>query len=965
MKIKCSKCGQAYKIEAECSNCSSISSATISDFTSNKIIHPKYNYTSGKRYLFKKKLGSGGNGEIYEFEDTTLTRLVAVKIPLESMRNDILLQEARIGGFLEHPNILPVYDIGTSSDRSCFVMRKFEEKSNFYGLRNESQIKILQAFLQVCYGVSYAHSKQIIHFDLKCENILLGHHGEVVIVDWGLSSYIDNIKTKFSLGVIVGTPQYMSPEQASGNPEKYSIACDIYSLGMTLYKTIATKNLLMGLTTQQTISKVLSPTENVIPIKKPPHISKQLYSIVKKATAYNSKQRYLNVNELIQDIESYLKQEDGIAFKQNVFRKIYSLCKKYPRFFACSVLLMAFLLAASYFMQSRHFEAQVQGQKALKMNNAHQAVQAYTIASTILPWKTTANEKVLQEYILFKKQLRKIRFSFFYMYYLEENIKNGLLTVKQDPKTICQQAQEKLEYINQYLSKCNSEVKQFINAQYLEHRKAEIILIEKITTLKKENAHSLFQNILTKHQLKTDEHLSLILHFSTKNWDAVEETTKNNVGFYWGYLLQSIRFAQEGKMEQSSLAITPCLVLKPHDPLPYFVMSFFSRNEKDLSFAHLYKASQIAPNDPMVHFHIANLHYYYQNFSKAQEHYNKVIESEPKFVGGYHNRGNTWIHKKHSQKAISDFQKAIELVPHLASSYNGMGQAYRLDKKWKLAIINYKKAAKLNPKYKALSYSNCGNIYFDQNKYQQALDYYQKSLSVDSKFIEAYFNLAITYAKLGQIDLAINFHSKTIELDKEYLFSYIERAILYKQQKMFSKSINDYKYALKLDPYNAKIYYNKAVLFEEMGKDNEAILNYEKALKLDSEHVKSCYNYAVLQHKQRNFSVALIYYNKAIKNGKLIYHFFYQRAQVYVALNQISSATTDYLKVIEMEKNHLKAHYMLARIYSMTNKPEQACNYLQRCMQLNKNYKRIIQQDRFFQAIKKHPMYKKLMFSTK
>jgi len=237
---------------------------------------------SGTRYTIQRELGSGGMGAVYLAEDTELERPVAVKVlHVEDGSPELadrILLEARAMAQLEHPNILPVYDVGRLPEgRLFFVMRYVEgQRLDAYGDAGHTLPERLRLFGKICDAVAFAHSRGVLHRDLKPENIMVGRFNEVLIMDWGLARWL---REQEPGGRVMGTPDYMAPEQQRGDPTVDERA-DVYALGRILQE-------LAG-----------------------PQAPKPLRAIAAKAQAAEREQRYSSVAELADDVWRYL---DGLA----------------------------------------------------------------------------------------------------------------------------------------------------------------------------------------------------------------------------------------------------------------------------------------------------------------------------------------------------------------------------------------------------------------------------------------------------------------------------------------------------------------------------------------------------------------------------------------------------------------------------------------------------------------------------
>ncbi|MFK7819049.1 MAG: protein kinase [Planctomycetaceae bacterium] len=228
---------------------------------------------AGGRFRVLRKHAEGGLGEVFLAHDTVLNREVALKeIRVAESQSDVnrtrFRNEAEVTGRLEHPGIVPVYDLGHHEDgRPFYAMRfirggdlksaikKFHNSPSSASSRNLEFRELLGRFVDVCNAVSYAHSRGVLHRDLKPNNIMLGEYGETLVVDWGIARTgnmdLEGLNTSAkakqitpahphdtSAGTVLGTIEYMSPEQASANTAEIGPPSDTYSLGAILYEIL-------------------------------------------------------------------------------------------------------------------------------------------------------------------------------------------------------------------------------------------------------------------------------------------------------------------------------------------------------------------------------------------------------------------------------------------------------------------------------------------------------------------------------------------------------------------------------------------------------------------------------------------------------------------------------------------------------------------------------------------------------
>jgi eukaryotic-like serine/threonine-protein kinase len=345
----------------------------------------------GERFRVLRPHARGGLGAVFVALDTELNREVALKQILDKRADDStsrrrFLLEAEITGGLEHPGIVPVYGLGHHGDGRPYYAMRFIRGDTLKeaidcchadvamktdaGRRSLELQKLLRRFIDVCDAIGYAHSRGVIHRDIKPANIVLGKHGETLVVDWGLAKPMGRAgpgsqqgdermlvppsagtSAETLPGETMGTPAYMSPEQAAGNLDALGPRSDVYSLGATLYHLLTGKLPLEG-DDLGALLRAVQKGDFPRPRRVEPSIDRALEAVCLKAMALKPDDRYATPRALAEDVERWLADQPVLAYAEPFWTRASRLVRRHKPWVAAAGVLLI-LVAAGLAIYSR------------------------------------------------------------------------------------------------------------------------------------------------------------------------------------------------------------------------------------------------------------------------------------------------------------------------------------------------------------------------------------------------------------------------------------------------------------------------------------------------------------------------------------------------------------------------------------------------------------------------------------
>src|SRR6516164_853780 len=318
---RCSRCGAALKAwtsASVCWQCMIQSSASAPPERRGSGAAAEPSPAAGLRfgdYLLEEEIAHGGMGVVYRARELSLSRTVAVKLLLlgrYSSADSIerFRREAEAVAALRHPNIVAIHEIGEQNGQQFFSMDYVDGRSLAEMLRLGpfEPRRSAEVVRDIAQAIHYAHEQGVLHRDLKPSNVLLDEFGQVRITDFGLAKRLDGSSDLTVTGQVVGTPNYLSPEQAAGKHAALGPASDVYSIGALMYELITGRPPFLANSLQETLLRIQN-NQPVSPRALNPALHRDLETICLKCLGKEPERRYGSAQALAEDLQRWLQHQ--------------------------------------------------------------------------------------------------------------------------------------------------------------------------------------------------------------------------------------------------------------------------------------------------------------------------------------------------------------------------------------------------------------------------------------------------------------------------------------------------------------------------------------------------------------------------------------------------------------------------------------------------------------------------------
>jgi len=820
----------------------------------------------GPRYRIESEIGEGGMGKVYKAQDNELDRTVALKLIRPELARDAsslqrFKQELLLASRISHRNILRIHDLGDVGGVKFISMAYIQGMdlheliARMGKLQTERVVNIAR---QLAGALEAAHAEGVVHRDLKPRNVLITVEDHVYVSDFGLAKSLDTDNTAMTrAGEVLGTPRYMSPEQAESKPADHR--SDLYSLGVILYE-MATGE--VPFTAESSLQVMFQHVQQ--PPKDPrllnPETPEYLASIILKCLSKDPALRYQSATELLRDLES------GTPPTRIVRLRIAETGYSKWMFAGVGIaLLLAIGLAV------RPIRERVLGHGAITLNIAKKAAtsRANDKFVGVMPLRVLGNDAALRyeaEGVVdaLSAKLFQMKNVHLASPAAVERIDAGApvariarqLGAKLIVQGTMQGAGDKIDAV---LSLSDASGRQLWTKDFPGVRQ-DLLTIE----------DQIYNELVTALELKpSDEELQRNALRPTENVAAYElylkgrdvlrgkrdvkrvesavdlyqQAIKKDPGFalaYAGLADASIvifNLSQDPAWSRKALsAAQQAQSLNDEIPEVHFALGNVYRvtGKTAQAIVELKRALELAPNSDEGYRRLANAYLAAGQKDDALRAYQQAIDVNPYYGLNYTRLGLAYNELGDNRKALSALSRAVELTPDSAAAYGNVGVIDFQMGKWNEAITAYGKALKLEPSEDL--YTNLGTAYFYLGHRTDAVTMFQKAVALNPNSQQCAGNLADGYRWSGDRDKAKAAYQRAIALAYKALqvnpgnadtLGYL--ALYYAKNGDTKRALDFIRRARGIDPNGNVLLYVQAVVDTIAGRQNEALESLKEA----------------------------------------------------------------------------------------------------------------------------------------
>jgi tetratricopeptide (TPR) repeat protein/tRNA A-37 threonylcarbamoyl transferase component Bud32 len=973
-------CGdnQALRAEVEALLRASERSGDLLDLPENPAVTTDLSRAEGAGtvigpYKLLEQIGEGGMGTVWMAEQTApIQRRVAVKVVKEGMDSKQVLArfeaERQALALMEHPNIAKVLDAGkTPSGRPYFVMElvKGQPITRYCDEKRLGVRERLDLFGDVCRAVQHAHQKGIIHRDLKPSNVLVAPYDGtpvVKVIDFGVAKATGQRLTDKTLftgfGAVVGTPEYMSPEQAEVNNQDIDTRSDIYSLGVLLYELLTGST---PLTRKRVKEAALLEVLRVIREEEPPRPSTRLSEskdslpsisaqrqtepgkltklvrgeldwIVMKALEKDRNRRYESANGFAADIQRYLADESVQACPPSAGYRLRKLARRNRgRLVAAGVLGLALLVAAGGIGWTALDRATRQARAAndleLALERAEwlqgQGKRADALAAferaELLAGQARADTARDERIAALKERLDAEKRDQEFLARFEDIRLRVASTVDLAESRFTPEAAfpEIKDALGRYGIGIGvlapTEAAGRVQGRPEPARQNLLAALNECLRWAPSRDAPTRQWLLAALETADDNAWRVRARKAVVGSDRKvleqmareADVQKQPPGF-----LLVVAHSLPGPMQATRLELLrriqsayPADLWANHD----LALELTTNGQPAEAVRYYTAALALRPDNPGIYLNRGKALKDAGEVDAAIADFRQSVVLAPQYATAHYNLGVALQEKGQRDKAIAAYREAIRLKPNLASAHNNLGTALRDKGQLNEAIAAFREAIRLKPDH-AAAHNNLGTALRDKGQLDEAIAECREAIRLKPDLAMAHYALGIALQEKGQVDKAIAAYREAIRLKPDLAWAHNNLGTALRDKGQLNESIAKCREAIRLKPNLVAAHYNLGNALQEKGQLAEAIAAYREAIRLKPDLAWAHINLGNALRKKGQLDEAIAAYREAIRVNKDFPEAHYALGIALREKGQLDKAIAAYREAIRLKKDYSEAH---------------------------------------------------------
>jgi serine/threonine protein kinase/predicted Zn-dependent protease len=873
------------------------------------------------------ELGRGAMGVVFKARQTKLNRFVALKMVLAGAHADPhqlarFYTEAEAVASLQHANIVQIYEVGEHEGLPFISIEYVEGETLSRKIdgkprppREAAETSVLLAS-----GMAAAHASGIVHRDLKPSNILLTRDGVPKITDFGLAKRLEGDSSHTKSGTLLGSPSYMSPEQARGDIRATGTLSDLYSLGAILYELLTGRAPFIGPTVLETLMMVREQ-EPVPPTRLQPKCPRDLETICLKCLQKEPGKRYPNCQALADDLRHFVAGEPIQARPVNLFEKSWRWCRRNPRVAGLSasvaILLLAMIVTLSIMTvrlsRERDALAKTRDVAVQRLDEATRRISDgnYRQAQDILQWSDP---------LLSHADLSDVRSN---LETLTAQVDvyakfHGLLDNARFASRFGTRKQKELgrDYCHQLLGLYDEiESRTGGGASGLPP-----LSVDQQQLFKEDAFEALVTAALVERELAFDTDEAMRKAAATKAIGWLNRAERLLPGTRALYVQRSPCWAEVGKPEAETADDEKAKAIVPTSAVDLFWHGFANHMRGDKALAEKDKE---AAHD-FYHKEIAD--------------YAGFLQQRPDHFWGYFNWANAHVQlgsRNDLYEAIIGYTACIRLKPDFPWPYNNRGTVHHRLGQNELAVVDFNRALKLDPKYPD-PYSNRGLANLALKKTNAAHGDFSKAIALNTDAAEAYEARVDINRKQGKIKEAIQDYGELIRLNPSSLTLRQKRAGLFLELQNYAAAREDLTAILEKAPTEAKILRARAIVnLKNLKEFNAALADFQRLAEMIPSDPDAQYGIGVIFIGQKQYGKALEALDLAIRLKPGYPDAIWAKAQILQRQGRSEEALAELNPLIEkLPEGPAETLNVRAGVYETLGKPDEAAADYTRMIEL-------------------------------